>query len=96
MTPKLSKREIEGWLARHPKWRFRDGAIRKTFGFPSFRGSIVFVNRLATLADEHNHHPDIIVRYDKVSVILSTHDADGVTEKDFKLAERIDFATSAR
>ena len=96
MAAKLTKKQIEEWVARHPRWLYRDGALRKTFGFPSFRGSIVFVNRIATLADEADHHPDIIVRYARVQIVLSTHDAGGVTEKDLQLAERIDFATSAR
>ena len=93
---KLSKREISEWVGRNARWRFVDDAIRKVYAFPSFRSSIVFVNRVATLADEHDHHPDIIVRYTKVTIVLSTHDHHGVTEKDIKLAERIDFATSAR
>ena len=64
--------------------------------FPSFRSAIVFVNRVATIADEEGHHPDIQIRYDRVSLHLWSHDAGGVTERDLKLAERIDFATSAR
>ena len=96
MAKRLPQHEIEGWIAAHPRWRFREGSIRKKYAFPSFRSAIVFVNRVATIADELNHHPDIVVKYDRVSLTLSTHDAGGVTEKDFKLAERIDFATSAR
>lgn len=96
MVQRLPQHEIEGWIATYPGWRFREGAIRKKYTFPSFRSAIVFVNRIATIADELNHHPDINVRYDTVFLTISTHDAGGVTEKDFKLAERIDFATSAR
>ena len=96
MVNRLPQQEIDGWIASHPTWRFRDGAISKKYTFPSFRSAIVFVNRVATIADELNHHPDIGVRYNEVVVAVSTHDAGGVTEKDFKLAERIDFATSAR
>ena len=96
MVKKLPQHEIEGWVATHPRWQYREGRIRKKYTFPSFRSAIVFVNRIATIADELNHHPDIAVRYDEVVLTVSTHDAGGVTEKDFKLAERIDFATSAR
>lgn len=96
MAKKISKDEINGWADARAGWKVREDAIRKRFVFPSFRDSIVFVNRVATLADEHDHHPDIDVRYDKVFVTLSTHDAGGVTRKDLNLAERIDFATSAR
>ena len=67
----------------------------KEFKFPSFRDSIVFVNRIATLADEADHHPDILVQYKKVHITLSTHSAGGITEKDLKLAEQLDFSTSA-
>ncbi len=96
MENKLAKHEIEGWVAAHPKWRYRQGAIRKKYTFPSFRSAIVFVNRVATIADDLDHHPDITVRYNVVFLALSTHDAGGVTERDIGLAERIDFATSAR
>ncbi len=96
MAEKLTQNEIEGWVAAHPKWSFRDGALRKKFVFRSFRDAIIFVNRVATIADEMNHHPDIDVRYNVVALGLSTHDAGGVTELDVKWAERIDFATSAR
>ncbi|MDE0032016.1 MAG: 4a-hydroxytetrahydrobiopterin dehydratase [Deltaproteobacteria bacterium] len=96
MADKLSRSQIEEWIAAHSRWKFRDNAIRKHYMFPSFRSAIVFVNRVATIADEEGHHPDIQIRYDRVSLHLWSHDAGGVTERDLKLAERIDFATSAR
>lgn len=96
MVKSLPQHEIEGWIATHPRWRFREGAISKKYTFPSFRSAIVFVNRVATIADELDHHPDISVKYNEVWLTVSTHDVGGITEKDFKLAERIDFATSAR
>lgn len=96
MAEKLTPEEIAGWLEGRFGWKMREEAIRKRFVFPSFRSAIVFVNRVATLADEHDHHPDIDVRYDRVYLTLSTHDAGGVTKKDLELAERVDFATSKR
>ena len=60
------------------------------------RDSIVFVNRIASIADDLNHHPDIDIRYSKVHLTITTHDSGGVTENDLALAEKIDFATSAR
>lgn len=96
MAKKLPQDEVEAWVAERPRWLFRDGAILKEYGFPSFRSAIVFVNRVATIADELNHHPDISVRYDRVVLRMWSHDAGGVTERDLNLAERIDFATSAR
>ncbi len=96
MTNNLPQNEIEGWIATHPRWQYWEGSIRKKYTFPSFRSAVVFVNRVATIADELDHHPDITVKYNEVILSVSTHDGGGVTAKDFKLAERIDFATSAR
>jgi len=96
MSKKLNAESIRGWLSQRPGWKRQSNRLLKDFQFPSFRDSIVFVNRVATLADEVNHHPDIDVRYDQVRLTLSTHDAGGITEKDLELAEQIDFATSAR
>ncbi len=96
MAERVPPEEVEAWVSAHPRWKFRDGAIRKKYRFPSFRSAIVFVNRVATIADELDHHPEITVRYDKVIVRMWSHDAGGVTERDLGLAERIDFATSAR
>ncbi|RMH15246.1 MAG: 4a-hydroxytetrahydrobiopterin dehydratase [Gemmatimonadetes bacterium] len=96
MATKLNDESIESWLTRREGWS-RDGdRLVKEYRFDSFRDSIVFVNRVATIADELDHHPDIDVRYDRVSLSLSSHDAGGITDRDLKLAERIDFATSAR
>ena len=96
MAAKLSAKEADGWAEAHAGWKFRDDALRKTYHLSGFRDSIVFVNRIATIADELNHHPDIRVRYDRVTLKLWSHDAGGVTKRDLALAERIDFATSAR
>lgn len=92
---KLNKESIQGWLRQRSGWKRRANKLVKEYEFRSFRDSIVFVNRVATLADTANHHPDIDVRYDSVTISLSTHDAGGITEKDLELAEQIDFATSA-
>lgn len=96
MAEKLNKESIQGWLRERDGWKRKSNKLIKEFGFDSFRDSIVFVNRVATLADSADHHPDIDVRFDSVTITLSTHDAGGITEKDLDLAEQIDFATSAR
>ncbi|MYA11987.1 MAG: 4a-hydroxytetrahydrobiopterin dehydratase [Gemmatimonadetes bacterium] len=96
MRGTLPSSEVEGWVNAHPRWKFSDGKIRKKYVFRSFRSAIVFVNRVATISDELDHHPEIRVNYSEVVLRLWSHDADGVTERDLKLAERIDFATSAR
>lgn len=92
---KLSTESIKGWMTARKGWKRRANKLTKDFEFDSFRDSIVFVNRIATLADDRNHHPDIDVRYATVTVSVTTHDAGGITEKDLDLAEQIDFATSA-
>jgi len=96
MTEKLNKESVQGWMKGRDGWSRKSNKLVKEFGFDSFRDSIVFVNRVATLADSADHHPDIDIRYDQVTVSLSTHDAGGITAKDLALAEQIDFATSAR
>ena len=95
MTDKLNDESVDGWLKGRKGWNRSGNTLTKNFDFPSFRNAIVFVNRVASLADEFDHHPDIDIRYTTISLSLTTHSADGVTEKDLKLAEAVDFATSA-
>jgi 4a-hydroxytetrahydrobiopterin dehydratase len=92
---KVSAESIKGWLAARKGWKRRGNKITKDFQFESFRDSIVFVNRIASIADHYNHHPDIDVRYARVTVALTTHDQGGITDRDLDVAEQIDFATSA-
>jgi 4a-hydroxytetrahydrobiopterin dehydratase len=90
----LNEESIEGWLDARKGWK-RDGeTITKLFIFPSFRDSIVFVNRVATIADTVKHHPDIDIRDRKVLLSVTTQEAGGLTETDFDLAQRVDFANS--
>lgn len=93
---KLNTESIRGWLHARQGWKRRSNKIMKEFVFMHFRDAIVFVNRVATLADSHDHRPRIEVRDVTVTLTLSTRDAGGITEKDLDLAEQIDFATSAR
>jgi 4a-hydroxytetrahydrobiopterin dehydratase len=65
----------------------------RTFEFPTFPAAIAFVSRIADEAERMDHHPDIDIRYTKVTCSLSTHSAGGITSKDFKLAEAIDAVT---
>ncbi|MDP2958987.1 MAG: 4a-hydroxytetrahydrobiopterin dehydratase [Longimicrobiales bacterium] len=95
MQEKLNTQSIQGWLKNHPGWSRKSNALTKGYRFTSFRDSIVFVNRIAGLADVADHHPDIDIRYDRVLISLSTHSAGGITEKDLKLAEQLDHSTSA-
>jgi 4a-hydroxytetrahydrobiopterin dehydratase len=95
MTDKLNDESIDGWLKGRKGWKQSGNSLTKSFAFQSFRDAIVFVNRVASLADELDHHPDIDIRHKVVLLTLSTHSAGGLTELDLKVAERVDFATSA-
>ena len=69
-------------------WQERDDALVRELEFPTFADAIAFVNRLAELAESENHHPDVDIRYRRVTVRWTTHSAGGVTERDRELAER--------
>lgn len=86
----LDESAIEAGLGNLKGWS-RDGAeIRRTFEFDSFMPAIAFVNRVAEAAEAANHHPDIDIRYSRVTLALSTHSAGGLTARDFDLAAKID------
>lgn len=87
--PLLSDIEIHRRLAGLTGWQRHGDAIRRTFTFTGFPGAVAFVQGLVAPAEAMNHHPDIDVRYNKVTVTLSTHDSGGITENDLALAERI-------
>ena len=87
MPSRLSDLEIQRALGALPGWSRRRNVLTKTFTWPTFAQGIEFVTRVAKLADAMNHHPDIDIRYTKVTCALSTHDAGGITEFDVKLAE---------
>lgn len=89
---KLTPAQIEAGLARLDEWSALSDAIQRTFLFKDFNAAIAFVNTIAAFAEEADHHPDILIRYNKVTLTLSTHDAGGVTDKDFALAEKADAA----
>ena len=73
-----------------PGWELKGDKIERVVGFDGFLQAIDFVNRLAAVAEEQNHHPDIDIRWNKVRLVLSTHSAGGLTDKDFTLARKID------
>lgn len=92
---KLNAESIRGWLNTRKGWKRRSNRLTKEFVFSHFRDSIVFVNRVATLADAFALFPDIDVRDGTVTLTISSGTPGGITEKDLELAEQIDFATSA-
>ncbi len=92
-TPCLAAREIERITRDVPDWKLRESAIQREFQFADFRSAIEFVNRVADLAEEEDHHPDIFVSYRRVRLVLSTHSAGGLSQKDFAMARRIERLT---
>ena len=91
---KLTDAEIAQRLKAMPEWTREGDAIRKTFSFGKFADGIRFVDRVAVAADAMDHHPDIDIRYTKITMTLATHSAGGLTAKDFDLAAQIDAAAS--
>ena len=92
MRSKLSDLEIQRALGGLPGWSRRGGVLHKTYSFARFADGIRFVDDVAKLADGMNHHPDIDIRYTKVTFSLSTHDAGGITQHDLDLAKAIEGA----
>jgi 4a-hydroxytetrahydrobiopterin dehydratase len=87
---KLSASEIKVALATVSDWKKRGVTITRTFAFKDFPAAIKFVNAVAKLAEKEWHHPDIDIRWNKVTLTLTTHDAGGLTDRDFSLARKFD------
>jgi len=90
MTVKLDRRQVAEQLQNLPQWTLQGDQIERHLKFKDFIAAMSFVNRLAEAAEQMGHHPDIRIVYNRVDLVLSTHDAGGLTEKDFHLAQRID------
>ena len=88
--PALADHEIHSRLVTIPDWQVESGELVRTFLFRDFRASLAFVNKVGDLAESAGHHPDIDIRYNKVRLALVTHDAGGITQKDFDLAAAAD------
>jgi len=86
----LSEQDIMQNLSSLDGWEQSGIEIEKQFKFKNFIHSIGFVNKVAILAEKADHHPDILVQYNKVKLVLSTHSEGGITEKDFSLANQIE------
>jgi 4a-hydroxytetrahydrobiopterin dehydratase len=85
----LNHEQIEAALGELDGWGFRDEALVRTFRFADFVHAVGFVEHVAEVAEQQQHHPDIDIRYNKVTLHLSSHDAGGVTMRDVHLAEAI-------
>jgi 4a-hydroxytetrahydrobiopterin dehydratase len=90
MEGDVTSRQIGLQLKAVPQWSKRGLWIRRTYRFAGFQESLDFVNRIARKAEQINHHPDIDIRYSRVTLKLTTHDRGGLTRKDFALARQCD------
>ena len=88
--PILGKDELREKLNLLPEWKEEHGEIVRSAEFPDFVAAMGFVNAVAAKAEAAGHHPDIDIRYNKVRLALVSHDAGGLTQRDFDLAEAID------
>jgi len=88
--PKLTAAQIKSALVAVPDWKKTGVTIARPFGFKDFPAAIRFVNAVARLAEKAGHHPDIDIRWNKVTLTLTTHSEGGLTEEDFKLARQVD------
>jgi 4a-hydroxytetrahydrobiopterin dehydratase len=89
--PPLTREEAEELLARAPGWSLEENGkrLRRRFEFEDFKKAIAFVNRVADVAEEQGHHPDIAIHWNKVDLVLWTHKIGGLHENDFILAAKV-------
>jgi 4a-hydroxytetrahydrobiopterin dehydratase len=90
MATLVPQTDLESLMKRVPEWETDNKSIERTFEFDDFTQAIDFVNSVAEIAEEEDHHPDIDIRWNKVRLNLSTHSEGGLTELDFQLARKID------
>ena len=90
--PALTSEQANSLLQSLPDWQIDGGELVRDFKFEDFLAAMCFVNKVAELAEAAGHHPDIDIRYNKVRLALVTHDAGGLTKKDFDLAGQADRA----
>jgi 4a-hydroxytetrahydrobiopterin dehydratase len=90
MSDLLEDDDLTSALKKCPEWELEKNAITRTVEFEEFMDAIDFVNDLAEIAEEAQHHPVVTINYTKVSLKLTTHDAGGITDLDIELAQRLD------
>lgn len=86
----LSDEEVALRLERQPLWKMGGGCIKRTFTFTDFREALEFLTRVADEADAQDHHPDVHLHWNELTLELWTHASNAITERDFRLAEAID------
>ena len=85
----LTSEQVTAELATTPGWEVTDGQITRTVTRKDFRDALLYVNAVGYLAEQANHHPDIAISWNKVTLTLVTHSAGGLTSKDFALARQV-------
>ena len=87
---KMTPNQIDLAIKDLPDWKINsNGEIEKTFSLTGFAQSLMFVNSVGLIAESKNHHPDILIQWNKVGLSLTTHDSDGLTDKDFEIARLV-------
>ena len=86
----LADSEIKDRMKTVPEWKNESGELTRTYTFKDFLAALAFVNSVGQIAEKGGHHPDIDIRYNKVRLALVTHDAGGITQKDFDVAAATD------
>lgn len=94
MSSVLSDTEIQKALQNVPGWEHHGAAIERSYQFGNFVEAMSFVNQVAAVAESVNHHPDIEINYNRVKLSLTSHDSGGVTQRDLRMAERLNGVTS--
>ncbi len=95
MSAVLLDSDIQRALQTLPGWKKNGHVIQRAFEFPNFVEAMDFVNKIAEVAEAANHHPDILINYNKVTLTLVSHDSGGVTQRDVKMAGKINEVTGA-
>lgn len=93
MSGLLSAAEIQSKLSALPDWVFEGKTIKTTLSFKNFIEAVEFINRVVQPAEAAGHHPDLAISYNKVTISLTTHDAGGLTRKDFDMAQALSALT---
>ncbi|MDP2004913.1 MAG: 4a-hydroxytetrahydrobiopterin dehydratase [Rubrivivax sp.] len=88
--PAMGAADIETHLAQAPGWALVDGAIQKRYDFPDYHRTMAFVNALAWVAHVEDHHPDLLVSYNRCTVRFNTHSVGGISLNDFICAAKVD------
>ena len=89
-APLLSDVEIASRLGALPDWQLTEGRLTRTVATRDFRSALELVTRIADPADEQNHHPDVAIHWNTVTLTLWTHESGGVTKRDFRLVDAIE------